>query len=75
MHGLGLLTALAMAATGAWLYTQSVPAGLVLQAHKLLSNLVWAYVVGHAGLAVLHQATGHRVLQRIFGSGKDTHLA
>jgi cytochrome b561 len=32
-----------------------------------MANLMWAYVVGHAGLAVLHQWMGHRVLQRMFG--------
>jgi cytochrome b561 len=39
----------------------------MLQAHRILANLMWAYVVGHAGMAVLHQVCGHRVLQRIFG--------
>lgn len=67
VHGLGLLTALAMGATGAWLYTQSVPAGLFLEVHKAVANLMWAYIVGHTGLAVLHQITGHPVLQRMFG--------
>jgi cytochrome b561 len=67
VHGLGLLTALAMGATGAWLYTQSVPADLVLEVHKAVANLMWAYVVGHAGLALLHQATGHPALKRMFG--------
>jgi cytochrome b561 len=66
VHGLGLLTALAMGATGTWLYTQAIPGGLVLEAHKLIANLMWAYVVGHAGLAVLHQLAGHEVLQRMF---------
>jgi cytochrome b561 len=70
VHGLGLLTALAMGATGAWLYTQSVPAGVVLEVHKAVANLMWAYVVGHAGLAVLHQATGHPVLRRMFGRNR-----
>lgn len=67
VHGLGLLVALAMGATGAWLFTLALPGGVVLQAHKLLANLMWAYVVGHAGLAVLHQFSGHAVLQRMFG--------
>jgi cytochrome b561 len=67
VHGLGLLAALAMGATGAWMYTLPLPTGLALNAHKLMANLMWAYVVGHAGLAVLHQWMGHRVLQRMFG--------
>jgi cytochrome b561 len=71
VHGLGLLTVLAMATTGAWLYTQSVPGGLMLEAHEVISNLMWAYVVGHAGLALLHQVAGHAVLQRMFGNRAD----
>jgi cytochrome b561 len=66
VHGLGLLAALAMGATGAWMSTQDLPGGLVLELHRIVANLMWAYVVGHAGLAVLHQLNGHRVLQRMF---------
>lgn len=66
VHGLGLLAALAMGLTGAWLYTLPVPGGFALEVHGIVSNLMWAYVVGHAGLAVLHQFAGHRVLQRMF---------
>lgn len=65
-HGLGLLTALAIGASGGWLSTQAVPDGLVLEVHKVGANLMWAYVVGYAGLAVLHQIAGHRVVQRMF---------
>lgn len=71
VHGLGLLTALAMAATGTWLFALPMPGGLALEFHKLLSNLMWAYVLGHAGLAVLHQFTGDRVLQRMFCRGRS----
>lgn len=67
VHGLGLLTALAMAATGGLLFLQPLPGGLVLEVHKLASNLMWAYVVGHAGLAVVHQMAGHGTLRRMFG--------
>lgn len=56
-----------MGATGAWLFTQSVPRGLVLETPRGGSNLMWAYVVGQGGLALLHQLSGRRVLQRMFG--------
>lgn len=46
VHGLGLLTVLAMGASGAWLFTQTVPEGLILEVHKITSNLMWAYIVG-----------------------------
>ena len=75
VHGLGLLTALAMGASGAWLFTQAVPEGPVLEVHKLIANLMWAYVVGHAGLAVLHQVSGHRVLQRMFARAAGSNRA
>ena len=75
VHGLGLLTALAMAASGAWLYTQNVPGGPMLEIHELVSNLMWAYLIGHASLALLHQLTGHRVFQRMFGRGNGSGAA
>jgi cytochrome b561 len=70
VHGLGLLTVLAMGATGAWLFTMTIPGGLVLKVHRAISNLLWAFVIGHASLAVLHQWAGHRVLRRMFGSAQ-----
>lgn len=72
VHGLGLLAVLAMAATGAWLYTHSIPGGVILEIHKTISNLLWAYLIGHAGLALIHQFAGHRVLQRMFASASGT---
>lgn len=68
VHGLGLLTVLAMGSSGAWLYTMTVPDGVDLDFHKLMSNLMWAYVLGHAGVGAVHQFSGHKVLQRMFGS-------
>jgi cytochrome b561 len=66
-HGLGLLAALAMGSSGAWLFTMAIPGGTVMQFHKFMATFMWAYVVGHAGLALLHQSLGHPVLQRMFG--------
>ena len=73
MHGLGLLTATVMAATGTAAYFLSQPDGslaspgpLALDVHEIFANLIWAYLVAHAGLALLHQILGHRLLQRMF---------
>lgn len=64
VHGLGLVLMSAMAATGVlfylmnWLGMIGQPATeLVLSAHKLGANLVWAYLIGHAGIALLHHLT------------------
>jgi cytochrome b561 len=80
VEGLGLLVASAMAATGAVLYATMSPDGALsgfgsaaLNAHKLLANLMWAYLVGHALLAVLQETQGHDVLKRIFSMKKSTH--
>ncbi|MHB1590637.1 MAG: cytochrome b/b6 domain-containing protein [Sulfuricella sp.] len=72
VHGLGLLTVTAMAVTGAAFALLGLPkdqARLVLEIHKLIANLMWAYLIGHAGLAVLHQFVGQPILKRIFGRG------
>ena len=66
-HGLGLLTVSALAGTGALMALGGVPGGPALQIHKLLANLMWAYVIAHASIALLHQFQGHNVLQRMFG--------
>lgn len=75
VHGLGLLTALTMAASGGLLFLQPLPGGLVLEVHQLVSNLMWAYVVGHAGLAIVHQWLGHGTLRRMFGRGVEQDTA
>jgi len=73
VHGLGLLVATAMAVTGAIVYAVMGPDGslsdgghFVLELHEILSNLMWAYLMGHAGIAVIHDIVGHRVLGRMF---------
>lgn len=69
IHGLGLLLMTAMAASGTlyWLAGGGDPdgGGLVFVAmliHKPLANLAWAYLIGHAGMALLHHFGGHRSL-------------
>ncbi|MFZ5963043.1 cytochrome b/b6 domain-containing protein [Thalassococcus sp. BH17M4-6] len=60
VHGLGILLITAMAGTGTVFYffgggdahTGGLP-GVMLQIHEALANLAWAYLIGHASLAVL----------------------
>lgn len=66
-HGLGLLTASAMAATGAYAYFAAGPALFhppdVHRAHLLhvrLADVMWAYLVLHAAAAALHGIVGLR---------------
>ena len=71
-HGLGLLIVLIMATTGTigWL-TWDQAAGMgsfthtIFEAHGLVANLLWAYVIVHVGASLLHEALGHRLVQRM----------
>ncbi|GAB0117334.1 cytochrome b/b6 domain-containing protein [Acidisoma sp. 7E03] len=67
VHGLGLLTLTAMAATGTvfFLVSGSV-GGFALDLHQTIANLMWIYLFGHAGIAVLHHLLGHDILRRMF---------
>lgn len=62
VHGLGLLLISAMALSGTIYFLQVMlgvhsaePDGmLAMTVHVMLANLVWAYLIGHAGLGMLH---------------------
>jgi cytochrome b561 len=68
-HGLGLLIALTMAATGAstLLWAPGTgPYSVLLSAHKLVANLMWAYLIAHTSVAVLHHFRGDGTLRDMF---------
>ncbi|MDG1376219.1 MAG: cytochrome b/b6 domain-containing protein [Yoonia sp.] len=61
IHGLGLLLMTAMAASGTLYYFVNAGdpdagglVGAAMLIHKTLANLVWAYLIGHAGFGVLN---------------------
>lgn len=68
VHGLGLLTLTVMAVTGTIVYfdTDHASRHQVLVVHRLVSNLMWAYLFAHAGLAVLHWLFGSDIFSRMF---------
>jgi len=69
VHGLGLLVVSLMTLTGTiWLLAATgTPFGHVaLNIHKLFANLMWAYLVVHAGLGVLHYLLGSDIFSRMF---------
>lgn len=75
IHGLGLLTVTAMAVTGGALYvvmgsdgSLSASGVEIFVAHVLLTRFMWAYLLGHAALALLHQIKGHETLQKMFSA-------
>lgn len=77
VHGLGLLVTTLMAITGTVLYFGMAENGAmpplvkdIKEVHELTSNLLWAYLIAHAGIAILHQWLGHRTLADMFKLGK-----
>ncbi len=67
VHGLGLLVVTAMATTGTIVFfSAGSVAHEALALHRLVANLMWAYLIGHAGLATLHHLLGSDVLRRMF---------
>lgn len=68
VHGLGLLLMTLMAATGTlwWFAAPSAAAGAFEAGHKLFANLAWAYLIGHAGLAVIHHLRGEASLSEMW---------
>jgi len=78
IHGLGLLLISAMAASGAVYFVQvalglhsAEPDGMVaMTVHLALGNLVWAYLIAHASLAVLHHLLRSMSLRAMWSFGK-----
>lgn len=74
VQGLGLLLALGMAATGTALAMGMAPDGglspwlrVVKEVHESLAPVMWAYLLVHPLLGVIHQIAGHGSLRRMFG--------
>ena len=67
VHGLGLLIVTAMATTGTVVFfsTGSV-AHYAMSLHRVTANLMWAYLIGHAGIAAIHHLLGSDILRRMF---------
>ena len=73
VHGLGALCALFMAVSGSlvWLGMADAGvlptwAGLVLNLHQAAATLMWVYLCGHAGMALLHHRRGEATMRRMF---------
>ncbi len=75
VHGLGLLVVTVMAGTGTVLFFSSgAVAHDAMALHQLVANLMWAYLIGHAGLAALHHLLGSDILRRMFWIGRGVTI-
>jgi len=73
VHGLGLLLVLAMGFTGAVMLYGMEDSGQMLglvheakELHEGLGGLLWAYLIAHIGMTVIHKLLGHKIFSRIF---------
>lgn len=68
VHGLGLLLMTLMAGTGTlwWFTAPSAAAEIFETVHRLFANLAWAYLIGHAGLAIVHHLRGDAPLSEMW---------
>jgi cytochrome b561 len=74
VHGLGLLTAGAMALTGLTLFfllpeggeKPGELAGGVMEIHAAIASLMWIYVIAHIAMAYRHHLSGHTTLKDMF---------
>ena len=73
VHGLGLLVATAMALTGSLIFFGMAADGslspilaLVKEIHGFIANFIWAYFVGHVGMAMVHQWRREPLIARMF---------
>ncbi len=73
VHGLGLLAATGMAVTGVVIFFNLSEAGHMTKLgeafhgiHGTIAPLMWAYLIGHVALAVIHKRMGHANVQEMF---------
>ncbi len=79
IHGLGLLLMTLMVVTGSYYYFFNTTGpdegglvGLAMNLHRMSANLVWAYLVGHAGFAVMNHFAGTMSLSTMWFFKGDT---
>jgi len=44
---------------------------LIWKCHSIMADMMWIFVAGHAGMALAHEITGHKILREMFKLGKD----
>lgn len=73
IHGLGLLAATAMAASGGVLYfglgengTMSPAVHAIAEFHSFMATFMWIFLIGHTVMAIVHQWLGHHTLSDMF---------
>jgi len=78
IHGLGISLALLLGFTGSMLFLGIGPHGnmtpdikVIWECHSVMATIMWIFVTGHAGTALVHEFKGHKILRKMFRLGMD----
>jgi len=78
IHGTGIALALFLGFTGSILFLGIGPHGemssdikVIWECHSIMATMMWIFVAGHAGMALVHELKGHEMLREIFRLGKN----
>ncbi|MFQ5356184.1 MAG: cytochrome b/b6 domain-containing protein [Mariprofundaceae bacterium] len=78
VHGLSILLVIGLGASGIMIFmglesdgSMSPEIKLLRELHSKMGTLMWVYIFGHTGMALIHQLSGHRILQDMFSFRED----
>jgi len=78
VHGLGILLLIGLGSTGIMIFMGLESSGeanedikLLRALHANLGTLIWIYMFGHTGMAIIHQLKGHNVFGEMFSLKTD----
>jgi len=78
VHGLGISLGVLLGLTGSMLFLGIGPRGdmtpdikVIWKCHSIMSTMMWIFLAGHAGMALVHEFKGHKILRTMFKLGKD----
>lgn len=64
VHGLGLIIATVMALSGLLGYFVASARSL-LEVHETVAPLMWAYLIGHVAISLVHEIRGERIIRQM----------
>ncbi|GMQ99209.1 MAG: hypothetical protein BMS9Abin18_0025 [Zetaproteobacteria bacterium] len=78
IHGTGITLALFLGLTGSMLFLGIGPHGdmtpdikMIWEYHSIMATMMLVFVAGHAGMALVHELKGHKILHEMFRLGKN----
>jgi len=76
VHGAGITLALILGLSGTMLFIGIGPHGemtpdirLIWKAHDVMASMMWVFVIGHGGMAIMHEIRGHGIVRAMFRLG------